>query len=195
MPTYSLIFYIKIIELYQIDKSINRSLQLHRRLKAVFNMSMLMFYILFLSSAYACIFFSISKNYCDTHKNETDDLSSMCWIECVVAEGKTISKQTWEVQYAYSLYWASTTMLTVGYGDITPKNRYEVIFDIVAEFTSCLVFAYSVNKIWEIKQELNEKKEKYQKNWNVINRYMRDKSVKSSVKSKVNAYLAHFYRH
>lgn len=62
--TYSLLFYLKIIELYQIDKSINRSLQLHRRLKAIFNMSMLMFSILFLSSAYACIFFKISENYC-----------------------------------------------------------------------------------------------------------------------------------
>lgn len=86
-------------------------------------------------------------------------------------------------------------MLTVGYGDVTPKNRYEVLFDIIAEFTSCLVFAYSVNKIWEIRMELQEKREKYQKKYNIINRFMRDKSIKSEIRSRVNAYLAHFYKH
>lgn len=84
-------------------------------------------------------------------------------------------------------------MLTVGYGDVVPRNRYEVMFDILAEFTSCLVFAYSVNKIWEIKTELNDKRMKYQRRTNIINRFMRDKNVMSQLRGKVNAYLVHYY--
>lgn len=56
------------------------------------------------------------------------------------------------VQYSYSLYWASTTMISIGYGDITPKNPTEVAFTIVIQFLSCLLYGYSINQIWSIVQ-------------------------------------------
>lgn len=33
----------------------------------------------------------------------------------------------WLSKYIYSLYFACTTMFTVGYGDITPKNKLEIV--------------------------------------------------------------------
>ena len=39
------------------------------------------------------------------------------------------------------------TMVTVGYGDITPTNNKELLVCIVSMFVSCGVFAFSVNSI------------------------------------------------
>ena len=43
-------------------------------------------------------------------------------------------------------------MITIGYGDITPKNVYEIAFNIVIQFLSCVVYGYSINIIWGIVQ-------------------------------------------
>jgi hypothetical protein len=34
-------------------------------------------------------------------------------------------EQTPYIRYVYSLYYLATTMISVGYGDITPKNYIE----------------------------------------------------------------------
>jgi len=40
---------------------------------------------------------------------------------------KNIITSFWYVKYIQSFYWAVTIMMTIGFGDITPVNRYEMI--------------------------------------------------------------------
>jgi hypothetical protein len=42
-------------------------------------------------------------------------------------------------RYLYAYYFSCTTMLTIGYGDITPKNPHEVIVVILIEITGNLL--------------------------------------------------------
>ncbi len=41
-------------------------------------------------------------------------------------------------------------MITVGYGDITPKNAIECTFSIITMFFTGVVYAYSLNSIGNI---------------------------------------------
>lgn len=57
-----------------------------------------------------------------------------------------IDESIW-TKYNYSYYWATITMVTVGYGDITAKNQVEIAFVSVMVLLSSCMFAYTMNSI------------------------------------------------
>ena len=66
----------------------------------------------------------------------------------------------WMNRYLYSIYWALTTMVTVGYGDITPQNKLETCFSILTFLIGTIVFGYCLNVIGTLMAEINEKDKK-----------------------------------
>lgn len=84
-------------------------------------------------------------------------------------------------------------MISIGYGDITPQNSYEIGFTVLMQFLSCLLYGYAINEIWSIIQELNSKKIKIHTRLNTINIYMRDKDIKSDLTDRINGYLTNYY--
>ena len=84
-------------------------------------------------------------------------------------------------------------MVSVGYGDITPKNVIEIAFTIVIQFLSCLLYGYAINEIWNIIQELHAKKITIHSRLTTINVYMRDKEIGSDLIHRVNGYLTNYY--
>jgi hypothetical protein len=42
--------------------------------------------------------------------------------------------------YIHAFYFTIVTMISVGYGDISPKNNSERIFSVFSMLTSCAVF-------------------------------------------------------
>ena len=84
-------------------------------------------------------------------------------------------------------------MISVGYGDITPRNTSEVIMTSFSMFVSCILFAYSINSIWEVIRELNENRFKFDKHVTAINRFMYDNGVDRKLMTQINAYIAHMW--
>ena len=71
------------------------------------------------------------------------------WLEVV-----GIRNSEWIVRYVHSLYYSIVSMVTVGYGDITPQNFIERLFAIGLIVLACGMFAYSVNEVGYIIKEM-----------------------------------------
>lgn len=72
-------------------------------------------------------------------------------------------------------------MVTVGYGDVTPKTIEEVFLSILTMLFSCGVFGYSVNQIGGLLNEMSRSEKDLVKNLTIINKYMKKKNISSKL--------------
>lgn len=99
--------------------------------------------LLFIAHIYACLW-----HYIAFRQTEETDLT---WLSV-----KGLDNADWRVKYVYACYWALTTMVTVGYGDITPQNMDEIVFCVFTLVSGCLVSGYCLNKIGSVLSKIDE---------------------------------------
>jgi len=58
---------------------------------------------------------------------------------------RNIFYSVWYEKYIWAYYWATTMMLTIGFGDIVPVTYKEALVLIFLETISCIVLAYNIN--------------------------------------------------
>ncbi|CAD8210453.1 unnamed protein product [Paramecium octaurelia] len=139
----------------------------------------LLFMVLYVGHLFACLWHGVAfyqKGYRQT------------WIDVYVNEPDMFSV------YNYAFYWAVQTMITVGYGDITPQNNAERMCANISMFLACGVFAFSFNSIGLMLSNLNSRQVLYKKSINLLNQYLVKNQIKIDLQSRIRNYYDYIFQ-
>ncbi|EAR98954.3 cation channel family protein (macronuclear) [Tetrahymena thermophila SB210] len=137
-----------------------------------FQITKLIFLVFLLAHINGCIFNQVAKNLDES------------WLT-----KNNINNADWYVRYINSVYFSFISMVTVGYGDITPISLQEKIFVIFMVAYSCGVFGYIVSSIGNIFTERAQVKAKFKSQLVDIIQYMRTRNIDQIIQSQVYKYL------
>ena len=106
--------------------------------------------IIFFCHINACIWHMIAYYY-PSHQN------SITWLDS--SHTKSLP---WASRYYYSLYWAVSVMVTIGFGEkVSPQNELELGFGVLIYLSSALFFGYTINAMREIFDEMSKHAKQY----------------------------------
>lgn len=151
--------------------------------EGILNIFRLTMKILAIAHFLACFFFLFSQYLIEIDKS----LDS--WIISADLVGRP-----WYAIYLNGFYWAITTLATVGYGDITPKNNPEKMFCVVVMLLGGGIFAYNINRLSNIFGEISHNSREYKMNMKILNQMMTRKKLGRELQNKIRNYFHYVYK-
>ena len=80
-------------------------------------------------------------------------------------------------------------MITVGYGDITPLTVTEKLYVIFVTLIACGVFAYSINSIGFIIQDMTKRNNEFRQRMALLSAHMKKRGLNNQLQLKVKKYF------
>ena len=98
-----------------------------------------------------------------------------------------------DVQYLYSVYWALTTLTTVGYGDITPANNAERVYALVCLLIGALVFGYILGAVGEMMSTVDKNAIALDEKLDEVKQFTRWHKMPPDLAARVRRYAEAYY--
>lgn len=108
--------------------------------------------------------------------------------------GEDYAYVDWQLQYANSIYWAFTTMTTVGYGDINPANNGERIMAMFTMLLGASVFGYVIGNVTVMMENMDMQATLYREKMDRVKEYLRDREFPAVSMKRIKHHFKYFYR-
>lgn len=97
-------------------------------------------------------------------------------------------------RYVGGVYWAITTMTTVGYGDILPQNDLEKLYATVIMLMGATVFGYIVGSVSTLASDPQSVYAQTNLRLTQISNYLKEQSVDKDVRSRVRRAMCYVFQ-
>lgn len=148
---FELLFLIKFFSLIEINTRLMHRFEFGQKSKGIKDLLSLFFCVLLIIHCLACFWIFISnQKYFPEARYQTTWLTKL-----------DLENADWYLKYIYASYWGAITVMTVGYGDITPTNPLETLFTYFTVMFGCMVFAYIINSLGSIIHNINKNRTRF----------------------------------
>lgn len=174
-----LCFFFRLKHFKRIYQKILEKFMLKEKFENLIGLVKILFISILVAHIFACIWHRSAYV-----SNLVNNGFEMNWVIKIGSQTKE-----WKSRYLYSFYWAIVTMMTVGYGDITPSNDMEYLLAIITVIFGCAVYAYNINSFGIILNDMNKDDSDFKHDLNIINQFMKRKKINQNLQMKIRDYL------
>jgi Cyclic nucleotide-binding domain/Ion channel len=98
------------------------------------------------------------------------------------------------MEYVRAFYWAMTTLTTVGYGDISAKTAYQMIYASMTQLVGVGVFGFVLSNVASLLSRLDAAREHHMDNIDQMETFMSSYHIPVQTKSKVRSYYHYMWK-
>ena len=95
--------------------------------------------------------------------------------------------------YLKSIYWAVTTITTIGYGDITPTTNSQIVFTIFVEIIGVGTYGYLIGKMASFFTKKDPAKTRYLANMEELSTLVKLRTIPRDLQRRIRNYHTYMY--
>jgi len=169
----------KMLRLFRAVRILKKIIKVSPDNEAIIHIFSLILCIMYVSHVVACLFWA-SALVSDNSKNNAAPRSN--WHR----DGRVdLTEMTSFEQYWTANYWAVMTISTVGYGDVSAANEYEMFFSMVVMVAGAIFYAVVQGSVSSAIDSISNKSRPYTQRVRLLEKFIADYQVHSSVANRL----------
>lgn len=157
---------LRLVKLIRVSSTVNRLKSVQIVNPSVVRMAVLMFWILL-----------------------TAHFVAVGWI-ALDAVDRTLPARS---QYLQAIYWTSTTLTTIGYGDLVPVTASQTIYTIFIQILGAGLYGFVIGNIASLIANIDVAKTQFREKLERINTFLRYRSIPAELQRRVNDYYEYLW--